>query len=99
MTSIKIAAGARPCRAARRLWLHDHDSGSPARAGAEPDAGTHPRAGHDDQGRPGEALTLLGSGLNPTPRHHRSKVKVTLKGTQGPIKGFDIPPTASSSAS
>jgi len=53
------------------------------------------RSGDDPitvKGRLGDALTLVGSGLNDDPNDHtRTKIKVRLKGVRGPFKGFQIP--------
>jgi hypothetical protein len=44
------------------------------------------------KGRRGDTLVLEGSGLNDGAGDHRkTKIRVTLKGLRGPIKGFDIP--------
>lgn len=53
------------------------------------------RSGDDPitvKGRMGDALTLLGSGLNDDPDDHtKTKIKVRLKAVRGPFKGFQIP--------
>jgi hypothetical protein len=67
------------------------DTGSPARAASEPTAAPTREPVTTIKGAKGDALTLQGSGLNPDVNDHtRTKVKVTLKGTRGPIKGFKI---------
>jgi hypothetical protein len=44
------------------------------------------------KGELGDALTLVGSGLNDDPNDHsKTRIKVRLKGVRGPFKGFQIP--------
>ena len=55
-----------------------------------------PKRSSDDpitvKGKLGDALTLVGSGLNDDPDDHsKTKIKVRLKGVRGPFKGFQIP--------
>ena len=59
------------------------DKPAPARSGDDPIT---------VKGRMGDALTLLGSGLNDDPSDHsKTKIKVRLTGVRGPFKGFRIP--------
>ena len=59
------------------------DKSAPARSGDDPIT---------VKGKMGDALTLLGSGLNDDPDDHsKTKVKVRLKAVRGPFKGFQIP--------
>jgi len=92
MTSIKIAAAVgllallAGCGASATT-----DSGSPARANTEATRDPTREPVTTIKGAKGDTLTLQGSGLNPDVNDYtRTKVKVTLKRTKGPIKGFKI---------
>ena len=91
MTSIKIAAALGFLALLGGCGSTTSDSGSPARAASEPTAAPTREPVTTIKGAKGDALTLQGSGLNPDVNDFtRTKVKVTLKGTKGPIKGFKI---------
>ncbi len=91
MTAIKIAAALGLVALLAGCGSSTTDSGSPARAATEPTAAPTREPVTTIKGAKGDALTLQGSGLNDDVNDYsRTKVKVTLKGTKGPIKGFKI---------
>jgi hypothetical protein len=91
MTPTKLAAALALIALLAGCGSTTTDNGSPARAAAEPTAAPTREPVTTVKGANGDALTLQGSGLNPDVNDFtRTKVKVTLKGTKGPIKGFKI---------
>jgi hypothetical protein len=92
MTSIKIAAALGLIALVAGCGSSTTETSS-TRAASEPTADPTREPVTTFKGAKGDTLTLQGSGLNPDVNDFtRTKVKVTLKGTKGPIQGFKISP-------